>query len=75
MNATAQRVRPGTSPEEIVTNMKAQLTNTVLWEDSIQAMIKDGITEWYECGPMKQIKAMMKRIDMKQWKAMENIEV
>merc|ERR1712187_4105 len=75
MNATAERVRPGTAPEEIVVNMKAQLTNTVLWEDSIQAMIKEGITEWYECGPMKQMKAMMKRIDMKQWKAMENIEV
>merc|ERR1712217_707191 len=75
MNATAQPIRPGTCPEEIVVNMKTQLTNTVLWEASIQAMIKEGITEWYECGPMKQMKAMMKRIDMTQWRAMENVEV
>merc|ERR1712039_474812 len=34
MNATAQPIRSGTCPEEIVVNMKTQLTNTVLWEAS-----------------------------------------
>merc|ERR1712217_472197 len=40
-----------------------------------QEMIKEGITEYYECGPMKQMKAMMKRIDVKMWKNMFNIDV
>lgn len=83
-----------------------QLTNPVLWEDSMKAVIREGVKEFwtqkslkshhfdvfwatlrllsitsistpkggqnpgklisfrfYECGPMKQIKAMMKRID------------
>jgi len=75
MNATAQPVRAGTAPADIVPNMKTQLTNTVLWEDSVKAMIADGVNEWYECGPMKQMKAMMKRIDMKHWKTMENVEI
>jgi [acyl-carrier-protein] S-malonyltransferase len=75
MNATAEPVRPGCAVEDMVANMKTQLTNTVLWEASVQEMIKEGITEYYECGPMKQMKAMMKRIDVKMWKNMTNIDV
>merc|ERR1711972_756999 len=63
MNSTAQPVKPGTAPKEIVNLMKNQLTNSVLWEPSVRAMIKEGVSEFYEVGPMKQIKAMMKRID------------
>merc|ERR1719343_492581 len=73
MNATAQPVMPGTDPAEIVRLLKAQLTSTVLWEPSVRNMIKSGITEFYEVGPMKQIKAMMKRIDQKAWQSTTNI--
>merc|ERR1712146_634279 len=67
MNATAQPVTPGTPPKQIVELLKQQLTSPVLWEPSVKAMIKLGVTEFYEVGPMKQIKAMMKRIDTKAW--------
>merc|ERR1719254_65280 len=75
MNATAQPISAGTSPKEIVEKLKMQLTNPVLWEPSVKAMIKAGVTEFYEVGPMKQIKAMMKRIDAKVWGTTFNIEV
>eukprot|EP00933_Yihiella_yeosuensis_P005840 TRINITY_DN110431_c0_g1_i1.p1 TRINITY_DN110431_c0_g1~~TRINITY_DN110431_c0_g1_i1.p1 ORF type:complete len:435 (+),score=132.71 TRINITY_DN110431_c0_g1_i1:63-1307(+) len=75
MNASAQPMRPGCDPKEIVALLKKQLTNPVLWEDSMKAVLKEGITEFYEVGPMKQIKAMMKRIDNTAWKATTSVEV
>merc|ERR1719182_656824 len=74
-NATAEPVLAGGSVSVIVENLKKQLTSPVLWEPSVQKMIKSGITEYYECGPMKQLKAMMKRIDQKVWKTTYNIDV
>lgn len=41
----------------------------------MRGMMKSGIKEFYEVGPMKQIKAMMKRIDPKAWNNTTNIEV
>mmetsp|Transcript_91191 Transcript_91191/g.162398 ORF Transcript_91191/g.162398 Transcript_91191/m.162398 type:complete len:442 (+) Transcript_91191:48-1373(+) len=75
MNASAQPIRPGSDPVEIVALLKKQLTNPVLWVDSVQAILKEGVTEFYEAGPMKQIKAMMKRIDQQAWKNTTNVEV
>jgi len=75
MNATGQPVKPGTDPKIIVSLLKRQLTNPVLWEPSVRAMIKEGVSEFYEVGPMKQIKAMMKRIDSKVWGTTTNVEV
>merc|ERR1712050_382132 len=75
LNATAMPVMPGTPPKEIVEKLKMQLTSPVLWEPSVKAMIKAGVTEFYEVGPMKQIKAMMKRIDAKVWGTTMNVEV
>jgi len=75
MNATAEPCKPGAKPAEIVELLKKQLTNPVLWEPSVRAMIKEGVTEFYEVGPMKQIKAMMKRIDSKVWGKTTNVEV
>jgi len=75
MNLTGKRIAPGTPVAEILSLMGDQLTNCVLWEPSMKAMLKDGINEFYECGPMKQLKAMMKRIDMDAWKKTQNIHV
>eukprot|EP00411_Alexandrium_monilatum_P022757 CAMPEP_0175201128 /NCGR_PEP_ID=MMETSP0093-20121207/9884_1 /TAXON_ID=311494 /ORGANISM="Alexandrium monilatum, Strain CCMP3105" /LENGTH=538 /DNA_ID=CAMNT_0016494145 /DNA_START=55 /DNA_END=1671 /DNA_ORIENTATION=- len=75
MNASATPMRPGANPKDIVELLKKQLTSPVLWEPSVRAMIKDGVTEFYEVGPMKQIKAMMKRIDSKIWGTTSNVEV
>merc|ERR1719198_1717932 len=75
MNASGTAIRPGTDPKEIVELLKQQLVSPVLWEPSVRNMIADGTTEFYECGPMKQIKAMMKRIDPKIWGTTTNIDV
>jgi len=75
MNATGKPVMPGTDPKEIVELLKMQLVTRVRWESSVQAMIKSGISEFYEVGPMKQLRAMMKRIDNKAWATTHNIEV
>jgi len=75
MNATSEPVPAGSPVQPIIDNLKKQLTNPVLWEPTMQKMIKAGITEYYECGPMKQLKAMMKRIDQKVWKTTTNVEV
>merc|ERR1719433_1435542 len=75
MNATAAPVKPGTNPKEIVALMKKQLTSPVLWEPCVRNMIKEGVSEFYEVGPMKQLKAMMKRIDSKVWGSTINVEI
>jgi [acyl-carrier-protein] S-malonyltransferase len=75
MNASAQPMRPGCDPKDIVALLKRQLTNPVLWEPSMVKVMGEGVTEFYEVGPMKQIKAMMKRIDAKAWKQTTNVEV
>merc|ERR1711988_1268545 len=44
MNTTAQPLKPGTDPAIIVDLLKQQLTSPVLWEPSMRAMLKAGIT-------------------------------
>eukprot|EP00441_Pelagodinium_beii_P019594 CAMPEP_0197674544 /NCGR_PEP_ID=MMETSP1338-20131121/83171_1 /TAXON_ID=43686 ORGANISM="Pelagodinium beii, Strain RCC1491" /NCGR_SAMPLE_ID=MMETSP1338 /ASSEMBLY_ACC=CAM_ASM_000754 /LENGTH=41 /DNA_ID= /DNA_START= /DNA_END= /DNA_ORIENTATION= len=34
-----------------------------------------GVEHVYECGPMKQLKGMMKRIDSDAWAQTSNVEV
>eukprot|EP00931_Biecheleriopsis_adriatica_P101788 TRINITY_DN76866_c0_g1_i1.p1 TRINITY_DN76866_c0_g1~~TRINITY_DN76866_c0_g1_i1.p1 ORF type:complete len:866 (-),score=282.80 TRINITY_DN76866_c0_g1_i1:78-2675(-) len=75
MNLTGKKIQVGSPVAEIVALLADQLTNCVLWEPAMKAMIKDGVKEFYECGPMKQLKAMMKRIDATAWKNTQNIHV
>ncbi|CAK0883226.1 unnamed protein product [Prorocentrum cordatum] len=64
MNVTGQRLPAGTPPSVIIPMLADQLCSTVRWCPAMEAMIQDGIKDhrFYECGPMKQLKAMMKRI-------------
>jgi len=75
MNFTGKKIRAGTSPEDLLPLLAQQLTNPVLWEPSVKCMIDDGMDEFYEIGPMKQLKAMMKRINPKMWENTTNIDV
>jgi len=75
MNVTGQPLQPGTDPKVIVDLLKKQLVSPVLWAPSVNKMIDSGITEFYEIGPMKQLKAMMKRINPKVWQTTTNEEV
>lgn len=52
-----------TNPEEIKSNLIAQLTAPVKWTQSIQAMIADGGTEFIEVGPGKVLQGLMRKID------------
>merc|ERR1712061_441147 len=74
-NMTGKKVSPGTDPKEFVDLMKAQLTNEVLWEPTIKQMIMDQVKDFYEVGPLKQLKPMIKRIDQDAFKRTENISV
>jgi len=75
MNSTGRAVRRGTRPEELIPLLCDQLTSPVLWQKSVDSMINFGMEEFYEVGPMKQLKAMMKRIDASSWSRMANVEV
>jgi len=75
MNVTGKRITPATKPAEIIQMLGDQICSCVQWEPSMKEMIKDGVTEFYECGPMKQLKAMMKRIDANIFKTTTTIDV
>merc|ERR1712066_1161088 len=74
-NLTGKKIAPGTNPSEFVDLMRRQLTNEVLWEPTIKQMIMDQVKDFYECGPLKQLKSMIKRIDQEAFKRTENISV
>jgi len=65
MNVTAQPIGPSTPVHEIIRLLGEQLVSPVKWEQSMNQAIADGLEEFYECGPNKQLKAMMKRINPK----------
>ncbi len=55
--------KPHTEPEVIKANLIAQLTSSVRWTSSVQAMIADGADDFTECGPGKALQGMIGRID------------
>lgn len=73
MNVTGQTIDSRTDVGVITKLLGDQLTTAVLWETSMKNAIADGCTEFYECGPSKQLKAMMKRIDGNMVQRMFNI--
>lgn len=73
-NLTGKKVPQGTPPSQFIDLMKKQLTNEVLWEKTVQQMVMDQVKDFYEIGPNKQIKSMIKRIDQDAFKRTENIE-
>lgn len=52
-------------PEEIRQLLVRQVTQPVLWEDSIRAILDRGVRKFYEIGPGKVLKGLMRRIDRK----------
>lgn len=59
-NTTAQ---PLTTSEAIKTELLEQLCNGVRWQDSIEYMLKNGVTGIIEIGPGKVLTGLMRRID------------
>lgn len=75
LNVTGKRFAAGSDPSHLLPLLADQLCSCVLWEPSMRLLISDGIKEFYECGPMKQLKAMQKRIDQEAWKNTTNMHV
>ena len=59
-NVTASAV---SKPEEIKGNLMKQLTASVRWTQSMQAMIADGATSVTEVGPGKVLQGLFKKVD------------
>ena len=59
-NVTAQA---SVEPEIIRENLLKQLTSPVRWTQSVQNMIADGATEFYEFGPGDVLKGLIRKIN------------
>ena len=47
----------------------------VRWEDTLRALVAEGKDEMYELGPMKQIKAMARRVSAEVAAKFKNVDV
>ena len=59
-NFTASAV---SDPSIIKSNLLSQLTGAVLWTQSVNKMINDGVKEFYEVGPGNILQGLIKKID------------
>lgn len=57
--------KPHDSSDRVREILIRQVTQPVLWEDSIRELIAQGCDRFYEIGPGKVLKSLMKRIDRK----------
>jgi [acyl-carrier-protein] S-malonyltransferase len=56
---------PHSEPEEIRQILVKQVLSPVLWEKSIRKLLADGFDTFYEVGPGRVLRGLMKRIDRK----------
>jgi [acyl-carrier-protein] S-malonyltransferase len=61
-NVTATAI---TNPKEIKENLKKQLTASVMWTQTMQQMIADGLSSVTEVGPGKVLQGLFKKVDRK----------
>ena len=54
--------RAHTNPEEIKSNLIAQLTAPVRWTAEVNNMVAAGVTDFTECGPGKALQGMIAKI-------------
>ncbi|MCU7693365.1 ACP S-malonyltransferase [Haoranjiania flava] len=54
---------PVTNPDEIKSNLIAQLTGAVKWTQSVEAMIADGAARFTEAGPGKVLQGLISKIN------------
>jgi len=59
-NVTASAIA---NPEKIKENLKKQLTASVLWTQTMQQMITDGLSSVTEVGPGKVLQGLFKKVD------------
>tara|TARA_Y100000389_G_scaffold188346_1_gene210806 strand:+ start:409 stop:1281 length:873 start_codon:yes stop_codon:yes gene_type:complete len=54
---------PVKNPSIIKSNLLSQLTGAVLWTQSVNKMINDGVKEFYEVGPGNILQGLIRKID------------
>lgn len=54
--------KPIENKEEIIPNLIKQVSNSILWCDSVKYMINDGVDTFIEIGPGKTLTSFVKRI-------------
>ncbi len=57
--------RPHQDPEEIRQLLVKQVLQPVLWEDSLRYLISQGFDQFYEVGPGRVLRGLLRRIDRK----------
>ena len=55
--------KPVTDPEIIKINLLSQLTGAVLWSQSVNEMVNDGINEFVEVGPGNTLQGLIRKIN------------
>ncbi len=55
--------KPINNPDKIKENLKKQLTSPVLWTQTMQQMIADGMTSVTEVGPGKVLQGLFNKVD------------
>ena len=55
--------KPETNKDSIKRNLLLQLTNPVLWTQSINRMIKDGHNNFFELGPGNTLQGLIRKIN------------
>ncbi len=55
--------RPVLTGQEIKQNLIRQVSSSVLWEDSIKFILSKNVTTFFEFGPGKVLKGLMRRIE------------
>ena len=56
---------PHEDPEEIRELLVRQVKSPVLWADSLARLIASGVDQFYEIGPGRVLRGLLKRIDRK----------
>ncbi len=54
---------PTTDPDQLRAGLAQQVTGSVRWTQSVQAMVAAGVTTLVECGPGAVLTGLLKRID------------
>ncbi len=57
--------KPHEDPEEIRSLLARQIVEPVLWEDSMQYLLGDGVDQFFEIGPGRVLRGLLRRIQRK----------
>ena len=55
--------RPVQSPDEIRVTLEEQLLKPVLWEQTVRALLEDGVRRFVEVGPGRVLRGLVKSVD------------